>query len=182
MVDTFPIVVQQPLCSFHKRNLYNPKYKNTIYKVQLGCDFLGRIIVFSGMHLGVEYDGHLWEKTMKEHPLKPWELLLGDGHYSSCSQFITPVKETHWHTKEEIDHNIQTAHYRARIEHVNHLFKAHGVFRTPFRGQADTLQAIVKITAHTTAVRSYRYISHLGTGNTILKEKKVKERNIEEIQ
>jgi hypothetical protein len=57
VVDTVPIYVQQPQNSFLSKALYNPKYASTIYKIQLGFDFLGRIVVYSGPHLGTQYDG-----------------------------------------------------------------------------------------------------------------------------
>ena len=59
IVDTLPVYVLQPGNSTLARLLYNPKYSGPIYKLQLVTDFLGRIICFTGPHLGVEYDGSI---------------------------------------------------------------------------------------------------------------------------
>lgn len=59
IVDTLPIYVQQPVNSILSHMLYQPKYKNHVYKMQLGVDFLGRIILFSGPHWGTQYDGDI---------------------------------------------------------------------------------------------------------------------------
>ncbi len=58
-VDTVPIYVQQPQNSTLRHMLYNPKYAGTVYKMQIGIDFLGRIVLFSGPHIGLQYDGDI---------------------------------------------------------------------------------------------------------------------------
>jgi len=90
IIDTFPIYVSQPKTYRLAKLLFNGKYKRCIYKIQLGIDFLGRIIVFSGPHLGIEYDGNIWEDTSHNHPTAYWEYLIGDGHYIACQNVITP--------------------------------------------------------------------------------------------
>lgn len=57
MVDTMPIYVQQLTNSFLSRLLFNPKYGSHVYKIQLGFDFLGCIVLFSGPHLWIQYNG-----------------------------------------------------------------------------------------------------------------------------
>lgn len=59
IVDTVPIYVLAPQNKVLNQSLYNPKYGGTIYKAQIGIDFLGRIILFSGPHLGLTYDGSI---------------------------------------------------------------------------------------------------------------------------
>lgn len=52
-VDTFPIRLEKPTNYRARKLLYNPKYGTTIVKVEMIVDFLGRIISFSGPHLGL---------------------------------------------------------------------------------------------------------------------------------
>ena len=60
IVDTVPVYVLAPQDSTLNHWLYNPKYGGTIYKAQIGTDFMGRIILFTGPHLGNgAYDGHI---------------------------------------------------------------------------------------------------------------------------
>ncbi len=52
MVDTYPVVVLEPVDSLYASCLYSGKYKATVFKFQACFDFLGRLIFFSGPHLG----------------------------------------------------------------------------------------------------------------------------------
>ena len=56
MVDTLPVYVPHPVPHPHKfslqRFLYQPKYKATVLKWELGITFAGEIILFDGPHLG----------------------------------------------------------------------------------------------------------------------------------
>lgn len=60
IVDTVPVTVLQSVDHTLHHALNNPKYGHTVYKAQLSIDFLGRIIVFTGPHLGLlTYDAHI---------------------------------------------------------------------------------------------------------------------------
>ena len=50
-----------------------PKYAMTCLKWQLGISLMGDIILWTGPHLGIEPDAHIWEDTWAEHPFKGWE-------------------------------------------------------------------------------------------------------------
>lgn len=63
MVNTFLVQVSQPEDSVLARALYNPKYGACVYKFQCVVDFLGRIILFTRPHLGIMYDGNIWNVT-----------------------------------------------------------------------------------------------------------------------
>lgn len=92
MVDTMPIFINKSIGSDVARATYNGRYKENLYKVQVVVDFKGRIVFFSGPHIGSKYDGHIFAETEKWHPRENWEIILGDGHYSSLFNFLTPFK------------------------------------------------------------------------------------------
>ena len=120
---------------------------------QIATDFLGRIIFFSGPHLGTEYDGHIWRNTADFHPTKDWEWLLGDHHYTEPGLLHGFVSPPNGHlTPSQSLFNAILSHYRARVEHTNARFKRHGVFQTNFRGALTTLTQILHIVAHTTNI------------------------------
>lgn len=174
VVDTFPLRV---LCPQHKAlrgALYNPKYKQCVYKAQLGIDFLGRLILCTSPHLGLCYDGHIWARTAKPY-LLPWEWWIGDGAYPklniifplilllfyliidiyiSQTQMLSPYRHPpHGNlTNDEEFVNMVIAHYRARVEHTNHLFERHGIFRGTFRGGIGLLSDAFYVIAHTTNI------------------------------
>jgi hypothetical protein len=101
-VDTFPLRVLTPISSHLRKALFNPKYGQvclythsrtllshhscvftliySVYKAQVGINFLGEIVICTGPHLGVCYDGHIWKRTGAGKML-PWEWWLGDGAY-----------------------------------------------------------------------------------------------------
>jgi hypothetical protein len=164
MVDTTPIFVEMPRNSFRARALFNPKYGWSVYKVQIGVDFLGRIILFSGPHLGTSYDGHIWMNTSHLHPMMPEEWFLGDHHYTVpqiMHGYVSPPDANL--TWDEHLCNTVISHYRSRVEHVNAIFKRHEVFKVCFRGTEETLNLILQITAHTTNIllkKRIRYPPH----------------------
>jgi hypothetical protein len=173
MVDTFPVHVLQPLDPTLASLLFNPKYGCCVYKFQLGCDFLGRFILFSGTknlvfliiagpHLGTSYDGHIWDATSALHPIRLNEFLLGDGHYIACRAFLTPYrhKPNLLLTDTEYIWNATLARYRARIEHSNRRVKSHAIFQTAWRGSLGLLEACVQITVHTQAVVQNMFIMY----------------------
>lgn len=90
MVDTFPVFIQQPEKWETAKEFYNGKYKHTCVKFMMAVDFIGRIIYFDGSFFGAKYDGHLWIQNGKRFLNK--ELFLGDQHFSTCEQFITPYR------------------------------------------------------------------------------------------
>jgi len=162
MWDTLPIYVLHPVNSLLRKALWNGKYGTTVYKYLLGIDFLGRIVCEDGLFLGTEYDGHLFFRNPHKHVFERWELGLGDGHFTICPQIITPFKKPHhgnlsFHQQLT---NITIAHYRARIEHVNHRFNCHAVFHTEWRGSVTLLNQITKINSHISNVELHRFLAY----------------------
>lgn len=47
MVDTFPVTVLEPVDTTLASAIRNPKYMHTVFKAQIGIDFLGRIVLLS---------------------------------------------------------------------------------------------------------------------------------------
>jgi hypothetical protein len=166
MTDTTPIYVQQPQNSTLRSALFNRKYSWTIYKLQISVDFLGRIVCFSGPHIGNAYDAHIWNNTSNLHPVLDWEYLLGDGHYGSLSEYITPhTQPQHGHlSNSQYLENTMIAHYRSRIEHVNAAFKCHKMMQVDFRGGIQLLNDVMHVTAHTTNVVLHKYLRYTPVG------------------
>jgi len=173
MVDTFPVQVLQPLDSLFARQLYQPKYGCCVYKFQLGCSFLGHFITFSGLiqlfvpedvgpHLGISYDGDIWDSTLQDHPLNPEEWMLGDGHYISQEGFIAPFRHPPHSLlpDDEYYFNAVLSRYRARVEHSNRRVKSHALFHTPWRGSVGLLSTCVRITVHTQAIVQKMYLMY----------------------
>jgi hypothetical protein len=166
MTDTMPIYVQQPGNSALRSALYNRKYAATIYKFQVSVDFLGRIVCFSGPHLGNSYDAHIWNATANLHPTLPWEYLLGDGHYGSLSEYITPHTQPQHGSLSDFQYleNVVIAHYRSRVEHVNRRLKCHKMMQVDFRGGIQLLHDVNHVTAHTTNIVLSKYLAYMPVG------------------
>jgi len=75
-----------------------------VLKWQLSVDLLGNYLILTGPH--VLYDGHIFQNTMDQHPLFPWELWLADGHYIGIPQVLTPFRRDHPLTAEEFTYNL----------------------------------------------------------------------------
>jgi hypothetical protein len=50
--DTAPIFVVEPKPKWLGNALHQPKYGGTVYKIQIGINFLGWICCYTGPHLG----------------------------------------------------------------------------------------------------------------------------------
>ncbi len=93
IVDTFLVEVQWPNDSMISNALYHGKYGTTVYKFQNVVDFLGRIICFTGVHLGKTCDSAIWNGTHEMHPLKPQEIIMADGAYIAVDQLLCPFRQ-----------------------------------------------------------------------------------------
>ena len=89
---------------------------------------------------------------------------IGDGHFATVGNFHTPCQAVGGRQLEiwEQIYNDYLQLVRSRVEHVNTVFKRHGMFKgVPFRGYVCNLAAFVKIAAHGSAaeqrVRGDRY-------------------------
>lgn len=160
------MMVQQPGDHNVRRCLYNGKYKDTILKVQLIIDFLGRIVYFSGPHIGNKYDGHIYRETYHEHPVSEQEYLLGDGHYTNIPHIITPPSQPPGGHMSDVDYakSVIVSHYRSRVEHVNRLAEAHGLFKEHFRGSIDVLSSAIRVTAQLTNIECCKYLRYMPVG------------------
>lgn len=159
-------MVLQPGDNIIRGCLYNGKYKNTVVKVQLIVDFLGRIVYYSGPHIGSKYDGHIYEDTYEEHTVCEWEYLLGDGHYGMILHIITtPNHPPGRHmTNEQYMQCALISHNRSRVEHINRLVEAHGMFKQPFRGGLDILTSAIRVTLQFTNIECCKYIRYRPVG------------------
>ena len=55
IVDTFPIIVYQPVDPAARKTLYSGKYKATVLKVEIFVTFTGEIVCATGVHMGGEW-------------------------------------------------------------------------------------------------------------------------------
>eukprot|EP00026_Physarum_polycephalum_P011249 Phypoly_transcript_11456.p1 GENE.Phypoly_transcript_11456~~Phypoly_transcript_11456.p1 ORF type:complete len:177 (+),score=4.07 Phypoly_transcript_11456:606-1136(+) len=162
----FPLRVQVPVDRELARALYNPKYKHCVYKCQLGIDFLGRIIICTGPHLGLCYDGHIWSRTGAQK-LLPWEWWLGDGAYVAEPQVLSPCRKppSRELNERELELNAVISHYRARVEHTNHLMESHAILKGVFRAGISLLSDALFVIAHTTNMYIHKSLRYPTFGN-----------------
>jgi len=154
LVDTFPVYVPQPHRWSLARLLYQPKYKATVFKYQLGITWNGEIILFTGPHLGTTSDKTIWEATWAEHPFYDWELWLGDLGYVGADGILHKFKRDGGRaltTREHWFNNVHE-HERNRAEQIVSAVKAHRMFKKGvYRGSFQIMESLVKITGHSTA-------------------------------
>ena len=86
--DTAPIYVATPSDSRINRLLYQPKYKNCVFKLQIAVTFLLQIVHFSALHIGTAHDGKIFDGTAAEHPFEEWEYGLGDKIYQTQERIL----------------------------------------------------------------------------------------------
>ena len=91
--DTAPIYVATPRDSAINRLLYQPKYKNCVFKLQIAITFRCQIVYFSALHLGTAHDGLIFRNTADEHPFLPWEWGLADKIYQAEKQLLISCRK-----------------------------------------------------------------------------------------
>jgi hypothetical protein len=160
--DTLPVYTSRPVDDWLQRELYHPKYKHHVWKVMIGCDFLGRILFLSGIsfvilantkgpHYPHIYNAHIYQNDIDCHPCEPWELHLGDGHFSCIPQFLCPYPQppNGSLSADQLMVNSTISHYRIRVEHVNHRFNSFGIWHQNFRHSIQFLSECIKVIGHT---------------------------------
>jgi len=134
------------------RALYNPKYGGCVLKWQVAVDLCGNYLLLTGPH--VAYDGHIFTNTSTRHPMYPWELWLGDGHYIGLPNVASPFRKDHVLSTDELRYNIIHSFYRSRVEHAVRRIKIHAMFQSKYRGSWEALSWAMKVIGHTTNVEN----------------------------
>ncbi len=155
--------IQQPKDSFLAHALYNKKYGGPVYKFQNVVDFLGRIVAFTGVHLGKTHDAEIWSTTALVHPLHPEELVLGDKAYIAEPQVLVPHRfppNLHLLYHQYVTNRI-LSHYRARVEHSNARLKKHKILSGKYRGKTMEMLSFAGITiANISNVHQRNHLSY----------------------
>jgi hypothetical protein len=97
------------------------------------------------------YDAWIFDDSRHLHPQFPYEQNLGDGHFSTCASFLTPVQAVGGRmlTATENTWNEWLQMPRSRVEHVNKVIKKHAMFTgLPFRGFVRNLKVFVNVSIH----------------------------------
>ena len=121
----------------------------------VGITFTGHLVFASKLSKSTAYDSRIYHDSRHLHPQFDWEQNIGDGHFSTTPQFFVPAARTNGRalTPTEITWNEWIQLVRARIEHLNNVFKNHRMFKgEPFRGKAESLKLFVNISLHGAAV------------------------------
>jgi hypothetical protein len=160
IVDTFPVYVTGTGEFASAQMLWGEKYQRYIYKVQIGVNFLGEIVLWTGLHFGREADITIWETTWADHPFRPGERWLADLGYIGAFGLLCKIKRRPRGRRggprpaltrpQRLFNNVHE-HVRNRSENVIGKVKAHAFLRNTFTGSYETLASMVKVTGHVTA-------------------------------
>ena len=140
--------------------LWGPKYKRYLYKIQIGVNFLGNIVLWTGLHFGCEADITIWETTWADHPFRPGERWLADLGYIGAFGLLVKFKRRQRLRRggprpaltapQRIFNNVHE-HVRNRCENVISKVKLHDFLMHEFTGSFESLASMVKVTGHVTA-------------------------------
>lgn len=155
MWDTTCFRVQTPDDRTFGQHVVNGHYDFACYLVMVGITFTGHLVFASKLSKSTAYDSRIYHDSRHLHPQFDLEQNIGDGHFSTTPQFFVPAARTNGRalTPTEITWNEWIQLVRARIEHLNNVFKNHRMFKgEPFRGKAESLKLFVNISLHGAAV------------------------------
>jgi hypothetical protein len=143
--------------------MFAKKYGGVAYKFQNVVDFLGRIVAFTGVHLGKTHDGKIWSSTMADHPLLPLELVLADGAYIAEPQLIVPFHQppnAHLTFAQYVANKL-ISHFRSRVEHSNAKLKKHRILNSKYRGKSmEEITYAGHILANVQNVHQHMHLSY----------------------
>ena len=154
--DTTCIRVQKPKDWTFGRYVVNGHYDFPCFLVMTAVTMTGQLVYGSGLMRSTAYDAHIYFDTVHEHPQHSWELNIGDGHFSTCPAFFTPIKNQQGQvlTPQEVTWNEWLQLVRSRVEHVNTVIKNHRMFKgEPFRGYIRNLKVFVNVSLHGAAAQ-----------------------------
>ena len=150
IVDTCPIYCPTPHDFHTAALLYQPKYKDCVLKWQLGIDFRGRIIMWTGPHLGTSSDKTIWDESWDDHRFFSWERWLADLGYVGALGLLVKFKG-HLTRRRRYFNNIHEF-VRNRIEQIVGRIKNHRIFQQGvYSGNVDFLISATNIIGHVTA-------------------------------
>ena len=160
IVDTFPVYVTGSSTFANAQLIWGAKYERYIYKIQIGINFLGNIVLWTGPHLGCEADVTIWETTWADHPFRPGERWLADLGYVGAFGLLVKIKRRPRRVRggprpalavpQRVFNNVHE-HVRNRCENVISKVKAHAIFKVNFTGSYEMLCSMITVTGHVTA-------------------------------
>ena len=154
--DTTCFRVQKPSDWTFGRYVVNGHFDFPCFLVLTGITFTGHLVYASGLMRSTAYDASIFRDTTHEHPQFPWELNIGDGHFSTCANFFTPTQAIGGRqlSSQEVTWNEWLQLVRSRVEHLNTVVKNHRMFKgEPYRGWVRNLKVFVKISTHGAAAQ-----------------------------
>ena len=152
-IDCAPIYVERPDDAVMEHALFDGKSgKGHCYKIQVAINFLGWIVMYTGLHISKVQDNTVFEKTWPQHPLEDFEWWFGDSIYKTCDHVLAKYTIDDGGVLSDWQQyiNNQVNFWRQRVEHIMGVIKKHGAFRQNFRGCHFLLHAIVKLTVNMT--------------------------------
>jgi hypothetical protein len=153
IVDCAPVMVQDCIRTFWRDQLFQGKYHAPCFKIQIGINFLGWIVLYTGLHIGTNNDDVIWESTAGQFPIEEEEWWIGDGAYERCYGVVCKLcadSNTVLYP-HEIYFNSLLNYWRQRVEHTMHLIKSHGMWRAEkARNSHICLHLAMKLTVHLT--------------------------------
>ena len=134
-----------------KKEMFSGYYHETVYKVLVVTDLLGRILAWSGPSFGSVADITVFRSFSKRaFPMKPWEVMLADGSFQGLPNVIVPYRKPAKGTLSSHDASYNTVHQmdRARVEHLFAKLWPFGLMKNIWQGEAATLTKRLRVLLH----------------------------------
>ncbi|KAH8054705.1 hypothetical protein JL722_8651 [Aureococcus anophagefferens] len=123
--DTVPLYVATPDDKRQERLIYQPKYKNCVFKFEVAVTFSMQIVYFSGPHLGTANDNDIFNQGTRlgQHVFEPYEYGLGDKIYQTAEHILAGHRNPPGGsiTDAQRDENDKLDFCRSSVERLQHL-------------------------------------------------------------
>jgi hypothetical protein len=57
----------------HGTSLFAKRFTSSCFKIQIGINWLGWVVLFTGLHVGTKTDDEIWNGAAAAHPFMHWE-------------------------------------------------------------------------------------------------------------
>ena len=155
--DMVPLYVATPADKRQERLIYQPKYKNCVFKMEVAVTFSMQIVYFSGPHLGTANDNEIFNQGTRsgQHVFEEYEYGLGDKIYQTAEHILAGHRNPPGGSITDAQRleNDKLDFCRSAVERVFAALTDHAAFHTRpgFRGTLEALTAFAYITIHVTA-------------------------------
>ena len=150
VADGTPFPVSAPSDPAMRKYVENGKDRSTTFTGLFMYTHTGLPVAEHGLCKARAYDAKIMRRVDEKMRPEIWEMRIGDGHFSTALNFITPPKRLPGKplTEGEVEVYNAIQLVRAQVEKGMRQMKLFAMFQVPYRGSWRNFQMYYKVGVH----------------------------------